>query len=58
VPQANAQPRAELDIHTYAGLTITGEVGTVYSIDYVTDLTEPTESDWRCLEFLQMPASP
>ena len=30
----------------------------VYSIEYVTDLTEPAESDWRCLEYLQLPASP
>jgi formylglycine-generating enzyme required for sulfatase activity len=48
----------ELDIHTYAGLAITGEVGKVYSIEYVTDVTDPAESDWRCLEYLQLPASP
>jgi formylglycine-generating enzyme required for sulfatase activity len=42
----------------YAGLTIIGEIGKVYSIEYVTDLTDPAESDWRCLEYLQLPASP
>jgi formylglycine-generating enzyme required for sulfatase activity len=52
------QPSAELEIQTYAGLTITGEVGKVYSVEYVTDLTNPAESDWWCLEFLQLPASP
>jgi formylglycine-generating enzyme required for sulfatase activity len=53
-----AQNEAELNIATYAGLTITGETGKVYSIEYVTDLTDPAESDWRCLEYLQLPASP
>jgi formylglycine-generating enzyme required for sulfatase activity len=48
----------ELDIHTYAGLTIIGEIGKVYSIEYVSYLSEPAESDWRCLEYLQLPASP
>jgi formylglycine-generating enzyme required for sulfatase activity len=48
-----------LDIQTYAGLTITGAVGTFYSIDYVTDLAQTNDaSAWRCLEFLQPPASP
>ena len=53
-----AQPSTELNIATYAGLTVTGEMGKVYSIEYVTDLTDPAESDWRCLEYLQLPASP
>jgi formylglycine-generating enzyme required for sulfatase activity len=42
----------------FSGLTFIGEIGKVYSIEYVTDLTEPAESDWRCLEYLQLPASP
>jgi formylglycine-generating enzyme required for sulfatase activity len=58
VLHAVAQPSAELDIQTYAGLTITGEIGQVYSIEYVEDLAEPTGNDWRCLEFFQLPASP
>lgn len=45
-----------LELH--AGLTITGEIGETYAIDYVTDLADPAESDWRCLEYLQVPASP
>jgi formylglycine-generating enzyme required for sulfatase activity len=53
-----AQGAPELDVQTYAGLTITGEIGKVYSIEYVTDLTDPAQSDWRCLEYLQLPASP
>jgi formylglycine-generating enzyme required for sulfatase activity len=48
-----------LDIHLYAGLTITGAVGTVYSVEYVTDLAQTnTPGAWRCLEYLQLPASP
>ena len=47
-----AQGASELNIQTYAGLTIVGEIGKVYSIEYVTDLTDPAESDWRCLEYL------
>ncbi len=55
----NAQTPAELTIHTYAGLTITGAVGTVYSVEYVTDLAHTnTPTAWRCLEYLQLPASP
>ena len=53
-----AQAASELEIQTYAGLTVVGEVGKLYSIEYVTDLTDPTESDWRCLEYLQLPVSP
>ena len=59
VPEASAQTPAGLDIQVYAGLTITGAVGTVYSIEYVTDLAQTNNaSAWRCLEFLQLPASP
>lgn len=60
VHRAQAQtPAAGLDIHLYAGLTITGKVGTVYSIDYVPDVSQTNNPNaWRCLEFLQLPASP
>ncbi len=58
-PQAGAQTPAQLAIQTYAGLTITGAVGTVYEIQCVTDLGQTNDaSAWRCLEFLQPPASP
>jgi formylglycine-generating enzyme required for sulfatase activity len=58
-PRASAQTPLVLDLQLYAGLSITGAVGTVYSMEYVTDLG-PTNnaSAWRCLEFLQLPASP
>ena len=39
-PRAVAQTPAGIDIQMYAGLTITGTVGTVYSIEYVTDLAQ------------------
>ena len=55
-PRAFAQTPAGLSIRTYAGLTITGAVGTVYSVEYVTDLA--LSNSWRCLEFLQLPTSP
>src|SRR5512136_1537275 len=58
-PGASAQTPAGLDIQLYAGLTITGAVGTVYSIECVTDLAQAnTPSAWHGLEFLQLPASP
>jgi hypothetical protein len=53
---AGAQASAQLAIQMYAGLSITGAVGTVYSVEYVTDLAHTNA--WRCLEFLQLPASP
>ena len=51
-----AQTPPGLNLQLYAGLTVTGAVGTVYSIEYVTDLAQT--NSWRCLEFLQPPASP
>jgi formylglycine-generating enzyme required for sulfatase activity len=54
-PQAVAQTAAGLGIQTYAGLSITGAVGTVYSVEYVTDLGQTNA--WRCLTFLQLPAT-
>jgi formylglycine-generating enzyme required for sulfatase activity len=58
-PQAGAQTPAQLGIQTYAGLSITGAVGTVYSVEFITNLAKTNDpSAWRCLEFLQLPASP
>ena len=61
-PRASGQTPAGLSIQTdagYAGLSITGAVGTVYSIEYVTDLAQTNiPSAWRCLDFLQLPANP
>jgi formylglycine-generating enzyme required for sulfatase activity len=58
-PRAAAQTPPQLDVQLYAGLTITGTVGTVYSVEYVTDLAQTNNaSAWRCLEFLQLPGSP
>ena len=55
----SAQMPAELGIQTYAGLTITGIVATVYSVEYVTDLAQSNNAAaWRCLEYLQLPANP
>lgn len=53
--RTSAQTPPGLDLQLYAGLSITGAVGTVYSVEYVTDLAQT--NSWRCLEFLQLPAS-
>jgi formylglycine-generating enzyme required for sulfatase activity len=58
-PGASAQTPAGLDIQVYAGLSITGAVGAVYSVEYASDLALTNDpSAWRCLEFLQLPVSP
>jgi len=58
-PRAVAQTSAQLDLGLYAGLTVTGTVGTVYSIEYVTELAQTNNpSAWRAVEFLQLPAGP
>jgi formylglycine-generating enzyme required for sulfatase activity len=54
-PESSAQTPG-LNLQLYAGLSITGAVGTVYSVEYVTDLAQT--NSWRSLEFLQLPASP
>src|SRR5664279_314653 len=54
--RAPAQTPPGLNLQLYAGLSITGAVGTVYSVEYVSDLAQT--NSWRCLEFLQLPASP
>src|SRR6185369_10749751 len=55
-PPSSAQTPPGLDLQLYAGLSITGAVGIVYSVEYVTDLAQT--NSWRCLEYLQPPASP
>jgi formylglycine-generating enzyme required for sulfatase activity len=54
--RASGQTAPALDIHLYAGLSITGQVGVVYSVEYVTNLAQ--SNSWRSLEFLQLPVSP
>src|ERR1700747_220999 len=54
-PRASAQPPG-LNLQLYAGLSITGAVGTVYSVEYCIDLAQTTS--WRSRECLQLPASP
>lgn len=51
--------RAALELQLYAGLMISGDVGTVHSIEYATDLAQSNNaSAWRCLEYLQLATSP
>ena len=54
-PRASAQTPPGLNLQLYAGLSITGAVGTVYSVEYITDLAQT--NTWRCLTFLQLPAT-
>ncbi len=57
-PSSQAQTGGDPEYQSYSGLTIIGEVGQVYSIDYVPELGQTNDqSAWRCLEFLQLPAS-
>ena len=51
-PRASAQTPPGLELHLYAGLSITGAVGTVYSVEYVTDLAQTNV--WSNLMFLQL----
>src|SRR5689334_16077270 len=51
-----AQTPVTLGLQLYSGLSITGNVGSIYAIEYVTNLTQTNA--WRCLEFLQLPVSP
>jgi formylglycine-generating enzyme required for sulfatase activity len=55
---APAQSPSSLGGQLYLGLTITGAVGTVYSIESATDVSQTNPGNWRCLGFLQQPASP
>ena len=58
-PGIEAQAPPVLDVQLCAGLTVTGTVGAVYSIDYVTDLARTNDaSAWRCIEYVQLPATP
>lgn len=45
--QARPENWTQLDIQTYAGLTITGQVGNIYSIEYVNEIGS---EEWKCLE--------
>ena len=47
-----AQQLAGLELELYAGLSITGAVGTVYSVEFVADLSQTNA--WRTLEFVQL----
>src|SRR6266498_3265911 len=55
-PQCQAQAPPGLSIGTYAGLTITGSVGTIYTVQYNTDFTWP--DGWQGAGIVQLPSSP
>lgn len=51
--QLPAETPEGLAIQMYAGLSITGTVGAVYSVEYSTDL-----ASWTCADFVCLPSSP
>ena len=51
-----AQNPADLSMSTYAGISVTGEVGRVYAIESSNVLG--TTNEWRTAAVLQLPASP
>ena len=55
-PLGVAQTPVTLGVQLYAGLSITGEVGQVYQIEYATSLVEPAA--WVPLDYLVLPRSP
>jgi len=55
VPRASAQIPVGLQIQLYAGLNITGTVGSLHAIQYATNLDSP---DWRCLAIVHLTNSP
>jgi len=55
-PQCDAQASPGLSIQSYAGLTITGAVGTVYTVQYNTNLAQP--DGWQGAGIVQLPSSP
>ena len=56
LPQCVAQVPPGLSLATYAGLTITGSVGRVYTVQYNTNLAQP--DGWRGAGIVQLPSSP
>lgn len=54
--RAVAQPSISLGIQMYAGLSITGVVGTVYTVQYTTNLAQ--SNDWMAVGIVQLPSSP
>src|SRR5207249_10960228 len=51
-----APPPPSLAIKMYAGVTITGQTGATYQIQYTTDLSSPT--NWVALTNLTLSSSP
>jgi formylglycine-generating enzyme required for sulfatase activity len=52
---APVQTAAQLGIQTYAGLSITGPVGTVYAVQAIPDVAQT--NGWSCLALVQLPAT-
>jgi len=50
-----SEPKPSLDIHLYAGLAISGVIGTTYEIQYSTDLSSNT---WQPLVDITLPTNP
>ena len=55
-PGKAAETPSGLSLQTYAGLTITGAVGRVYTVQYTTNVGQ--SNDWRGAGMLQLPSTP
>jgi formylglycine-generating enzyme required for sulfatase activity len=55
-PLAHSQTPTGLSLQTYAGITITGAVGGVLTVQYATDPTQA--DDWRAATIVQLSTSP
>ena len=54
-PRVYPQSTPTLAVQLYAGLSITGSVGSVWAIQYTTNLAQ--SNAWSCLTFLQLPTT-
>jgi len=55
-PRAEGQSPASLSVQTHAGLTITGSVGTVYTVQSTADVT--LSNGWTAAGIVQLPSNP
>src|SRR5438128_6818020 len=53
---AECQTTTSLDVHLYAGLSVTGSVGRIYKVEYTTNLALP--NSWSPLSTFTLPFNP
>ena len=55
-PRAGAQTNIGLNLQLYAGLSVTGQVGRVYQVQYATELSET--NTWYALQHFELKWNP